>query len=177
MKWKKVSVLLHVLLLAAVLIPGTSGCRRDTGDDSDSTIVFTPDTLGYGVWDTDTLVTDLSWLDMHQANLRDVYFEYDASELSQAATEALMQNAAYMMSNPGFKVLIEGHCDERGTIDYNLALGERRAIMVRDYLVNYGVDSSRLQYVSYGKERPFVLGSDEAAWAQNRRAHFRALPE
>jgi peptidoglycan-associated lipoprotein len=177
MFWRKAPVLLPVLLIAAVLVPGTSGCRRDTDDGSDSTIVFTPDTLDYGVWDTDTLVTDLSWLDTHQANLRDVFFEYDSNELTQAATEALMQDAAYLMSNPGFKVLIEGHCDERGTIDYNLALGERRAIMVRDYLVNYGVDSSRLQYVSYGKERPFVTGADEASWAQNRRAHFRALPE
>lgn len=177
MNWRKVSALLPVVLLAAVLIPSTPGCRRDTDDDQDSTIVFTPDTLSYGIWDTDTLTTDLSWLDTHQANLRDVFFEYDACDLSQAATEALMQDAAYLMSNPGFKVLIEGHCDERGTIDYNLALGERRAITVRDYLINYGVDSSRLQYVSYGKERPFVTGDNEAAWAQNRRAHLRALPE
>lgn len=177
MVWKKVSVLLPVLLLAAMLVPGASGCRRDTGDDSDSTIVLTPDSLSYGIWDTDTLTTDLSWLDAHQASLRDVFFDYDSNELTQAATEALMQDAAYLMSNPGFKVLIEGHCDERGTIDYNLALGERRAIMVRDFLVNYGVDASRLQYVSYGKERPFVTGADEASWAQNRRAHFRALPE
>ena len=177
MNWRKVSVLLPVIVMAAVLVPGTSGCRRDTGDDGDSTIVFSSDTLDYGVWDTDTLTSDLSWLDTHQGNLRDVFFDYDSIELTRAATETLMQDAAYIMSNPGFKILIEGHCDERGTIDYNLALGERRAIMVRDFLVNYGVDATRLQYVSYGKERPFATGSDEASMAQNRRAHFRALPE
>jgi len=177
MNWRKVSVLLPVIVMAAVLVPGTSGCRRDTGDDGDSTIVFSSDTLDYGVWETDTLTSDLSWLDTHQCNLRDVFFDYDSNELTRAATETLMQDAAYIMSNPGFKILIEGHCDERGTIDYNLALGERRAIMVRDFLVNYGVDATRLQYVSYGKERPFSTGADEASMAQNRRAHFRAPPE
>ena len=70
------------------------------------------------------------------------------------------------------KVLIEGHCDERGTASHNMALGERRAAAVQEYLVSLGVDASRMQTISYGKERPFAMGHDEAAWAQNRRGHF-----
>ncbi|MCK7490253.1 MAG: OmpA family protein [Anaerotruncus sp.] len=97
--------------------------------------------------------------------------------LSSAALEALMFDAGYLMSNTGFKVLLEGHCDERGTVDYNLALGERRAQSVYDYLVNYGIPASRLSTVSYGKERPFATGTDEYAFSQNRRVHLRVLPE
>ncbi len=172
----RLTVLATMVIMAATLVPGTAGCRRDT-DNGDTTIVFTPDTLEYGIWDTDTLRTGLDWLDTHQASMRDIFFDYDSSDLSPAATEALMQNAAYLMANTGFKLLIEGHCDERGTIDYNLALGERRALAARDFLLNYGVSASRLQYVSYGKERPFVTGVDEASYAQNRRAHMRVIPE
>jgi len=173
---KRLTTVATVIALAA-LMAGPTACRRDHGDDGDSVVVFTPDTLDYGVWQSDTATTSLDWLDRHQASLRDVFFGYDSSDLDAAASEALMQDAAYMMANSGFKVLIEGHCDERGTIDYNLALGERRALAGRDFLVNYGVPSSRLQYVSYGKERPFVTGTGVSVWAQNRRAHFRVLPE
>ncbi|PIE52952.1 hypothetical protein CSA37_04370 [Candidatus Fermentibacteria bacterium] len=91
--------------------------------------------------------------------------------------DILMADAGYMMSNQDFRVLLEGHCDERGTVDYNLALGERRAQTVLDYLVNYGISSSRLETVSYGKERPFVSGTDDWAYSQNRRVHIRILPE
>jgi len=106
-----------------------------------------------------------------------VYFDYDKAVLKPEGKAAIQKNVQFLKENPKNTVLLEGHCDERGTTEYNLALGERRAIMVRDFLVNYGVDSSRLQYVSYGKERPFSTGADEASMAQNRRAHFRALPE
>ena len=76
------------------------------------------------------------------------------------------------MSNSGARVLIEGHCDERGTNEYNLALGDRRARAAMDFLVKYGVSASRIETISYGEERPFALGHDESAWWQNRRAHF-----
>lgn len=164
--------------LCIVLMAGTTGCRRDIDDDgTDSTVVFPPDTLGTGFWETDTLGTDLSGLDVFQQAMRDIFFGYDSADLTQEAVDELMFDAAYMMSHTGFKVLVEGHCDERGTIDYNLALGERRALAAYNYLVTYGVDPSRLTYVSYGKERPFVQGATEEAFAQNRRAHFRVLPE
>jgi peptidoglycan-associated lipoprotein len=104
--------------------------------------------------------------------LRDVYFEFDSAQLNDAAREALAANAAWMQRNGGAKVLVEGHTDQRGSTAYNLALGERRAVAVRDYLVSLGVSRARLSTISYGKERPADPGSSDAAFAKNRRAHF-----
>jgi peptidoglycan-associated lipoprotein len=168
--------------LALVLFTATTGCRPDdVPPDTDTTAVFdtdtlVSDTLGTGVWDTDTVETSTDTLALHQERLRDVFFGFDTSELSAEAMDSLMHNASYIMANGGFRVLLEGHCDERGTIEYNLALGEQRAQAVYDYLVEYGVSPSRLQTVSYGKERPFVEGHTEAAWAKNRRVHLRVMP-
>ena len=84
----------------------------------------------------------------------------------------LNSNAQVMMDNMWVEIVIEGHCDERGTVEYNLALGERRALAAKRYMVSYGIDASRISIISYGKERPGAYGSTEDAWAQNRRAHF-----
>ena len=92
--------------------------------------------------------------------------------MSQAAKHTLLRKEYYMKNNTGDSVIIEGHCDERGTNEYNLALGERRAESAKKYLVNLGIDASRLETVSYGEERPVDSGSNEAAWKKNRRAHF-----
>lgn len=105
-------------------------------------------------------------------DLRPAFFDLDSYSLSAAARAVLDANARVLRDNPGVRLVIEGHCDERGTVEYNQALGERRAQTARDYLVNAGIDGARLSVISYGKERPFATGSDEAAWAQNRRAHF-----
>jgi peptidoglycan-associated lipoprotein len=104
--------------------------------------------------------------------LADVFFGYDAADLSDEARAALGRHAQWLQANPGVQVTIEGHCDERGTVDYNLALGEQRARAVHDYLVSLGVAAQRLSSVSLGKERPLDTGHGEAAWARNRRAHF-----
>jgi peptidoglycan-associated lipoprotein len=104
--------------------------------------------------------------------IRDAFFSYDESTLSSEAQSALSTSAGWLKTNPTYGVLIEGHCDERGTEQYNLALGDRRASIVRDYLVTLGVDTARIKTVSYGEERPFAEGHSEAAWAQNRRAHL-----
>jgi peptidoglycan-associated lipoprotein len=104
--------------------------------------------------------------------LSDVFFAFDSFLLSEEAQRVLQKNAEWLRSNPEAQIVIEGHCDERGTVEYNLALGERRAQSVKDYLVNLGISADRLFTISYGKERPFVLGHTEEAWAQNRRAHF-----
>jgi peptidoglycan-associated lipoprotein len=104
--------------------------------------------------------------------MRIVYFGYDTAELSAEARAALDANAAVLKKYPAWTVTIEGHCDERGTAEYNLALGERRAAAAQSYLVALGVPTSRVKTVSYGKEFPFDPGHDEAAWAKNRRAHF-----
>jgi len=102
----------------------------------------------------------------------DIYFEFDSSALLPMAQETLSQKADYMMHNPGQNVLIEGHCDERGTAAYNLALGERRADAAKAFLVNLGVDAAQVSTISYGEERPVDMGHNEEAWAKNRRAHF-----
>jgi peptidoglycan-associated lipoprotein len=104
--------------------------------------------------------------------LKPAFFEYDSSELSAEAQRALNDNAALLKQYPSWTVTIEGHCDERGTAEYNLALGERRAVTARAYLVSLGISADRLRTVSYGKEFPFDPGHDESAYSKNRRAHF-----
>ena len=99
-----------------------------------------------------------------------IYFDTDRYNIDSADAAALQQQAQYLLQYSNIAATIEGHADERGTRDYNLALGERRANAAKNYLVSLGVPASRLRTVSYGKERPKALGSNEAAWAQNRRA-------
>jgi peptidoglycan-associated lipoprotein len=104
--------------------------------------------------------------------LSDAFFNYAEAALSADAQAALTTSANWLKQNPGYNVLIEGHCDERGTEQYNLALGDRRANIAREYLATLGVDASRIRTVSYGEERPFDPGHDESAWSKNRRAHL-----
>ncbi len=110
-----------------------------------------------------------------QAVLEQIYFAYDQSTLSDQARETLAANAAILQTAPDQKVSIEGHCDDRGSDEYNLALGERRAQTVRSYLVSLGISPERLATISYGEERPSVDGNTEMAWAKNRRAEFKML--
>jgi peptidoglycan-associated lipoprotein len=102
----------------------------------------------------------------------DIYFEFDSIRLAPGAQEILAQKAAWLRKNPQAKVTIEGHCDDRGTNEYNLALGEGRAQSARAFLVDLGVKESKLISISYGEERPIGRGQNEEAWARNRRAHF-----
>jgi peptidoglycan-associated lipoprotein len=104
--------------------------------------------------------------------LEDIRFDYDSAELTPDARAVLERHAQWIKSHPGLRVAVEGHCDERGTVEYNLALGDQRARAARDYLVSLGVDTTLLTTVSYGKERPLDASGGEAAWARNRRAHF-----
>ena len=110
--------------------------------------------------------------DVSPVSLSDAFFAFDSYSLSAEAKGTLEGNANEMKRVTDATVTIEGHCDERGTKAYNLALGEKRANAAKDYLVAMGVNASRISTVSYGKERPFEQGSDEGAWAKNRRAHF-----
>jgi peptidoglycan-associated lipoprotein len=104
--------------------------------------------------------------------LQDVFFDFDKFAIKNEFKKVLEADAELLLSRPNAKLLIEGHCDERGTNEYNLALGEKRAKAVMDFFVAYGVPASRLSMISYGEERPFDRGHDEAAWAKNRRAHM-----
>jgi peptidoglycan-associated lipoprotein len=121
----------------------------------------------------DDAISSASLDDLNKSSpLKPVYFELDSSDLSPVAQKALDENAALLKRYASWAVTVEGHCDERGTAEYNLALGERRAIAARAYLVSLGISADRLRTVSYGKEFPFDPGHDESAFAKNRRAHF-----
>lgn len=104
--------------------------------------------------------------------LETVNFDFDSSTLTDSARRQLQRNVEFLQDNPTIEVQVEGHCDERGGVQYNLALGERRAKAVRDYMVAMGISSSRISTISFGKERPIAFGHDEQAWGQNRRANF-----
>ena len=104
--------------------------------------------------------------------LQDAFFETDKSDLRDDTRDVLAANAAWLKAHPSVKVLIEGHCDERNTTEYNLALGWRRANAAKDYMVSLGVAADSVSTISYGEEKPFSAGHDETAWSQNRRAHF-----
>ena len=99
-----------------------------------------------------------------------VFFGYDSSDLDSDALELLQDQVAWLKQNSDVSVTIEGHCDERGTREYNLALGEKRAQAVKNYLIGLGINPDRVSTISYGKERPAVVGSNDGAWAQNRRS-------
>jgi peptidoglycan-associated lipoprotein len=107
--------------------------------------------------------------------LKDIRFDYDKYDIRREDEGILRENAAFLKKNPKMKIQIEGHCDERGTVEYNLALGERRANMTKRYLVSLGITSDRISTISFGKERPLDPGHNEEAWAKNRRAHIVVL--
>ena len=111
----------------------------------------------------------------HMAGMKRIHFDFDQFTLSAEARQVLGENAKYLNSMTDVQVVIEGHCDERGSDEYNLALGESRALAAKNYLVSLGVNAKRLSVISYGEEKPLVKASGEEAWAQNRRAEFKAV--
>jgi peptidoglycan-associated lipoprotein len=132
-----------------------------------------PDFRGTKVDDTaDVLSQDLVKISGY---MKDVFFDFDKADVRGDQRDLLDANAAFLKKYPTVKIRIEGHCDERGTREYNMALGDRRANAVKEFLASLGIDASRIETVSYGKEKPFSMGHDESAWAQNRRAHFVAI--
>lgn len=120
--------------------------------------------------------TDPSCLELDDINkagyLKDAFFDYDKYDVRGDQRDALAGDAAWLKKYPSTKVRVEGHCDERGTEKYNMALGEKRASGVKDYLSSLGIDATRVETISFGKSKPFADGHDEAAWSQNRRGHF-----
>ena len=119
----------------------------------------------------ETLPADLAELN-RKGYLKDVFFDYDQYDIRADQRDAMAANAEWLKKWPTVKIQIEGHCDERGSSKYNMALGDKRANAAKDYLVSLGIDAGRVSTISYGEERPFVEGHDEAAWSQNRRGHF-----
>jgi peptidoglycan-associated lipoprotein len=119
----------------------------------------------------DVLSEDLQHLNSH-GYLQDAYFDYDKAELRDDARTALAKDAEWLRKYPSTRLLVEGHCDERGTEEYNLALGDRRANATKEYLAAMGISDARVQTVSFGKDRPFCTAENDQCWQENRRAHF-----
>ena len=129
--------------------------------------------------EVDEDLLDVASLSIEELNerglLADIHFGYDSAALSAEARATLERNAAWLARHPTVRVLIEGHCDERGTVEYNLALGEGRARAAQDYLARLGIAADRMQIISYGKEFPIDPGHDESAWRRNRRGHLEIV--
>ncbi|MBI2567191.1 MAG: peptidoglycan-associated lipoprotein Pal [Candidatus Schekmanbacteria bacterium] len=177
----KRSFLLLVLIVFLILGLGT-GCKKKGADKSptDRGVPATGENVGETV-KRPAQSEDEGYLnrgDMASANidkLERVHFDYDSAELTAESRGILDRNAQWMKANGGVKIIIEGHCDERGTTEYNQALGQRRARSARDYIVALGVTQDRISTISYGEERPVSEGHAESAWSLNRRAEFKAL--
>lgn len=151
-----------VLVLVAGLT--VSACAASTPAEPTDTAAQTAKSAGAGVAEPGSVE------EFNIAIGDRVFFDFDSYAIRPDGEDTLQKQAAWLLQYPQYSVTMEGHADERGTREYNLALGEQRANAVKNYLMALGIDSSRIQTISYGKERPEALGHDEAAWAQNRRA-------
>ena len=193
---KKMKLILTSLIVLLVVLAPACKSRKTPQPVVQPVTTTVPDVPPPPVQNTDTRVTppddfvqetpavreEVFPADIEELNryvqtkgyLRDAFYNYDEATLDDAAQAALSASANWLKGREGtsYNVLIEGHCDERGTEQYNLALGDRRANSAKDYLVTLGVDAGRIRTVSYGEERPFEEGHDDASWAQNRRAHL-----
>lgn len=168
MRFKFLAVLAVTALVSACETPADE--TADTG--STGTTATGTNSTGTGTGTTSTIPSIASGSQQDLVvNVGDsVFFGYDQFTLEASSREVLDRQAAWLKANPSVMLTIEGHCDERGTREYNLALGDRRANSSKAYLVALGVNPSRLTVVSYGKERPVAMGSTEASWSQNRRS-------
>ena len=153
-------------ILAALLALGLAACASDPDPAATAGAGAGPGAGGFGAGSLDP-----ASIEYFNVTVGDrVFFETDSATLDFSARETLTRQAAWLAANPAVSVTIEGHADERGTREYNIALGARRAQAARDFLLSQGVAANRIRTVSFGKERPVAVGSNEAAWAQNRRA-------
>lgn len=161
---------LVALVTLSTTVAITTGCsaKRDTSE-----VVVAPMAVpgGYGSYDGGSLTSNSTSISNAAAGLPNVvYFGFDKSDITDNAAEILNDNAAFMNNNPSAKVLVAGNTDARGSREYNMALGERRAVSVKNYLVSKGVNAGNIETISYGEERPAVEGTTEADYAKNRRA-------
>lgn len=183
-------VLSMMLVLSVIIIAGCSKKEptqtqmvKPPDDGQTTTIELDDSKVGDALGDIgEEDRSDLGWLPnrppqgtrfQDTSELQTVYFEFDKYSLTQSAREALEANAMWMKDHPNVLMQVEGHCDERGTDEYNMVLGENRAFSVKKYLVSLGVDAERLYTISYGESMPVVPGTGEEAWAKNRRAQFK----
>ena len=165
----------YKFLITSILVLFVAACAtkpKDEGESSGSGSSSSGDSVSEGT------ITETSGSGIVAGSQEDlivnvgdrVFFGYDSSDLDSDALELLQDQVAWLKQNSGVSITIEGHCDERGTREYNLALGEKRAQAVKNYLIGLGINPDRVSTISYGKERPAVVGSNDGAWAQNRRS-------
>jgi peptidoglycan-associated lipoprotein len=159
---------IRAIAMAGVTVMLAASCAskpKTTGTDGAG--------MGDGAIGGESISTDPMGSDSGKIpGLSTVFFEYDQARLTAEARRQLAENAEWIKNNPSFTIQIEGHTDERGSVEYNLALGERRAKSVKTFLEGLGVDSRRMTIISYGEEKPLETGSSESAWGRNRRANF-----
>ncbi len=161
-----VKSLFFIVLIAGSLTACSTAKKKTTEGGDNSAVVDNGSNSGIGFeinGDSDS---------KKAGGLVTVYFDYNSSGLRQDTIDSLQNNVAFLKKNTTVKVNVEGHCDERGSVQYNLALGEKRAKAIKEYLTSNGVEASRVSVISLGKERPLAFGHDEGAWSQNRRGNF-----
>ena len=175
----KVIQFIKVAFVVLFLVSGMIGCSttppatQDTVGQSDMS--QQADAKGATGAAEETMKEEAVPTHAHMANMENIFFDFDQFTLSAEARKTLADNAMFLKANSGTKVVVEGHCDERGSDEYNLALGESRALAAKNYLVSLGVSAKQLSVISYGEEKPAAMGANEAAWAKNRRAEFKAV--
>ena len=163
---KKKIAMMGIFFVAVFSLALFSGCAEKKAVVAEGTAQQQPS----AVQDAATLSAAAA-----QEALKDINFDYDKSNIGLDSRVIMKANADILLKNTNFNIIVEGHCDERGTSEYNMALGERRAQEAKKYLINLGVNGARMKTISYGEERPLDSGSNEDAWAKNRRAHFRIV--
>ena len=182
--------ILTALAIVATLTLAASGCKKKAPETVPQTPAAPtpieetkapepapPAAEPFPTQKVDTSQVEQSIDDLNRSGvLKTVYFAYDSNDIDQAATAILQGNATWIKGHAKYNIEVGGHCDERGSIGYNVALGDRRANAVKSYLVSLGADGSKLMAVSYGEEKPADPGHDEAAYAKNRRAEFTIKP-
>ena len=172
----KAMQMFKIALVVLFIFGGLVGCAKPVTDDQ-ANVTQSDMTQQQEVKPADTKPMDGDAVPSHDqmAGLERIHFDFDQFTLSAEARSILGENAKYLSANSGVKAVIEGHCDERGSDEYNLALGESRALAAKSYLISLGVSAKRLSVISYGEEMPLSKGANESAWSQNRRAEFKAV--
>jgi peptidoglycan-associated lipoprotein len=176
----KTMQILKVALVVLFLVSGIVGCATTPPPSEMETVSQADmsqqaDAKGAASTGGDTMKSETMPSHVDMAAMENIYFDFDQFTLSADARKTLADNAEYLKANSNIQVVVEGHCDERGSDEYNLALGESRALAAKNYLVSLGISAKRLSVISYGEEKPAAMGSNEDAWAKNRRSEFKAV--
>ena len=170
----KAMQMLKIALVVLFIFSGLVGCAKPVAQTEEAAVDMSQQ-AEVAVADAKPMQEEAVPSHDHMAGMNRIQFDFDQFTLSSEARQVLGANAKYLKAMSAVKVVIEGHCDERGSDEYNLALGESRALAAKNYLVSLGVSAKRLSVISYGEEKALVDASNENAWAQNRRAEFKAV--